>query len=190
MKTKTIKNEVNFMKGAKPKPAALRDPKESKVSKKDHQKRLDMEKALRGNDPKLRPPKWLSKEGKKEFRRLIKIYKSLPVQILSDLDTTMLAQYCQAYSVYQSAMKKREKLMDQEFSIDSKTDESQIDFEDRIDREQQKLVTRMNSQTKIMNKLSEALCITPVGRARMGIMVTHKTTTDKKVEELRDLKNK
>jgi len=177
------------MRGAKPKPAALRDPKDDKVSKKDHQKRLDMEKALRGNDPKLRPPKWLSKEGKKEFRRLIKIYKSLPVQILSDLDTTMLAQYCQAYSVYQSAMKTREKLIIQDFSVDGKEEESQLDFEDRIDREQQKLVNRMNNQTKIMNKLSEALCITPVGRARMGIMVTHKTDKDNKVQDLKDLKN-
>ncbi|WAW14754.1 phage terminase small subunit P27 family [Peptostreptococcus equinus] len=46
----------------------------------------------------LKAPTWLAKEAKKEFNRVIK--ESEPLEIIDNLDLSILAIYCNAYASY------------------------------------------------------------------------------------------
>ena len=56
------------------------------------------EKFLKGNTNQLKPPKWLDSEAKREFNRIVKELKAL--EVVQNLDLTVLAVYCNAYSNY------------------------------------------------------------------------------------------
>jgi len=157
--------------GRRPTPASLIDPKTHKKSKKEINKRKAVEKSLRG-EPKLWCPGYLSEAAKKEWRRLMKIYKSLSVNILSDLDITALAMYCEATAVWKEAQS--------EWAKYRKIIAGNSDQQKYLD----KIVKTMSDQSKIISNLAELLCITPVGRAKMGIMATKKKEGPSKLERL------
>jgi len=46
------------------------------------------------------PPSWLDEQGKKEFERIVPLLQQLPI---AELDKTMIALYCNAYSKYITA---------------------------------------------------------------------------------------
>jgi P27 family predicted phage terminase small subunit len=157
--------------GRKPLPATLIDPGKHKKSQKDIRKRKAVEKSLRGK-PKLWCPSYLSADAKKEFKRLMRIYKSLEVNILSDLDITALAMYCEATAIWKEAQG--------EWAKYRKIIAGNPDQQKYLD----KIVKTMSDQTKIINNLAELLCITPVGRAKMGIMAVKKQQGPSKLERL------
>jgi phage terminase small subunit len=88
----------------------------------------------------------MTKEGKKEYRKFVKIYRDLDTNILSDLDVPTLAQYCEALVIYQEAL--------ETYNLYHHEDD----------------LKTMERQSKLMSSLSGDLCITPVARARMGIL--------------------
>ena len=197
--------------GRKPKPSEITDPKISKTSSVDHETRKRVEKSIREKSPKLTCPKYLSPVAKKEFKKMIKIYKSLAVNILSDLDIPTIASYCQSVAIYQDKLNKynlnNEKLVNYENELEDFrhiSTESMDDAEKEVHRNmrisQNSLIVStqlkmdralniMDKQTRIMNSLADSLCLTPVGRARMGILAVKKQEKNTKLARLKQLKD-
>lgn len=142
--------------GRKPVPAEKLDPGERKRSKRELQERADAEAKLVTTDS-LSCPKYLTDEAKKEWRRVMALYRKMGAKILSDLDRSALAMYCESWAIYRTAQTRWAEYK----QVVSASPESQ--------RVLDKLVHTMNDQTKILANLSEQLCLTPVGRARMGL---------------------
>lgn len=106
---------------------------------------------------KLSCPSYLSNIAKKEWRRVMKLYRLMDANILSDLDVTALVMYCEAWAVYKTAQEQWTKL--QVVATTNPASQRVIDT----------CIDTMNKQAQVVSKLSEQLCLTPVGRARMGI---------------------
>lgn len=105
-------------------------------------------------------PDYLSPGAKAEWKRLMKLYRTLDSKILCDLDTMGLVIYCEAAAIYKKAQETWAKYG----LVVSANPESQ--------RIMDKCFDTMKNQTKIINDLAEQLCLTPIGRARMGIITT------------------
>jgi P27 family predicted phage terminase small subunit len=71
------------------------------LSKAEIAERLEAEKALAGNSDKVRCPAWLDKVGKREFRAIVAELK--PLGLLTNVDVSMLAAYCEAVSAFRRA---------------------------------------------------------------------------------------
>lgn len=107
---------------------------------------------------KLSVPSWLCPEAKKEWKRIVKLFSGMDRPILSDLDISALAIYCEAVARYKEAMEK-------------------VHVQGKI------IVTKDNPNKPIRNpwaieadsaalqikKFSEVLCLNPVARARAGM---------------------
>lgn len=158
--------------GRKPTPAKMLDNKIRKESNDTLTERAVIESALADTDAKLKCPSQLSPTAKKEWKRIISLYKKLESRILCDLDITALAMYCEAVAIYQKAQATWTKYG---FVVSTDPDEQIM---------MNKCIKIMNEQTKIISGLSEQLCLTPVGRARMGLMKKQKDTEDEELDEL------
>lgn len=73
------------------------------LTKKEISGRRDAEARLRPSDDAIRPPKWLSKAARKEWRRIVKVLDGLGILTNADVDT--LAVYCDAVVRYAEASK-------------------------------------------------------------------------------------
>lgn len=67
-------------------------------TKEEIERRRKAEAALQAARDKLKPPTWLDKVAKKEFRYIVSEMKEL--EVLNNLDVHALAMYCDAYSNY------------------------------------------------------------------------------------------
>jgi P27 family predicted phage terminase small subunit len=108
----------------------------------------------------LKVPKYLTDEAKKEWRRVMKLYNQMEADILSDLDQQALIMYCEATAIYKKAQEQWAKL--------NQVATPNPDGQRLIDN----ILKTMERQSKIISSLSEQLCLTPVGRARMGMNAT------------------
>ena len=168
--------------GRKPLPAALLDPKKSKISRDVIEERKMIEKSINPT-PKntLKRPSFLSGPAKKEWNRIMKLYEQLDQKILSELDQTALVMYCEAVAAYKTFQKRYKEIIDELDSFkysdkDSRFKMKKEDIEYRNDRIQKlqlksdEILGRMNRQIKNVNNLAEQLCLTPVARAKIGIL--------------------
>lgn len=149
------------MTGRKPTPAKAIDRKEMHHTKDEIRARSIAEDKVKTAD-KLEPPSGMSSVAKKEWKRIMGLYRQMEADILNDLDISALMMYCEAYAVYRKA----EKVW---VNFSKLKDPSDTDY---------KIFNRarvqMNDQVKVVCQLSEQLCLTPVGRARMGIAMAKK----------------
>lgn len=157
--------------GKRPIPASLINNSTYKKSQSDLDARIETEQALKTN-AKLTCPKYLSEAAKKEWRRVIRLYKGLEVDILCDLDISALVIYCEAWAVYKKAQETWAKYT----QVVAANPEAQ--------RILDKCFALMEKQSKIINSISEQLCLTPVGRARMGIMNNRNAKDTSAIEDL------
>lgn len=151
------------MAGRKPIPASLINPRKHKVNLKELEKRKMIEESM-GVESKLRVPKHLSPLAKKEWRRVVKLYRQMESDILNDLDTTALAMYCESWATYQKAL------------VDVSNLETLISDDEAEQKRIDKALNIMERQVNVVKGMSELLCITPVGRARMGMAKKDKPT--------------
>jgi P27 family predicted phage terminase small subunit len=120
-----------------------------------------MEGEPKGCEANFRAPRELSAEAKKEWRRIIRLYKQLEVPILNDLDLSILSAYCESAAIYRRAQADYQsppwngKLVGKLPGSDALTENPYI-----------KIMTREGQN---MAKYAEQLCLSPVGRARMGL---------------------
>lgn len=122
----------------------------------------------------LKCPNYLTDLAKKEWRRTMRLYNQMDASILCDLDVAALVMYCEAWAIYRTAQDQWAKL--QVVASTNPSAQALID----------KTIDTMNKQTAVISKLAEQLCLTPVGRARMGMNPTQRKAGDKLLELLND----
>lgn len=142
-----------------------------KSSNEDKRKRTEAV-AVLADVSKLSAPSYLSPLAKKEWRRIMKLYKQMDVKILCDLDVAALVMYCEAWSIYKVAQEQWTKL--QVVATTNKASQQVINT----------CIDTMNKQATVVSRLSEQLYLTPAGRARMGV-----TPRKKKKDELLEFLN-
>lgn len=142
-----------------PKPPHLIDNSKFKKSNEELEERKESWNKLKTTSI-LRVPTHLTPEAKKEWRRVMKLYNQMEVDILSDLDRQALIMYCEATAIYKKAQETWSKL--QQVVTPNRDGQRMLDDTFRI----------MERQTKLITSLSDQLCLTPVGRARMGMNAT------------------
>ena len=110
-----------------------------------------------GCKARLKPPASLSEGARAEWKRIVKLYRQLDAEVINDLDINTLAFYCENVAVMQKA---EEELKTQPLVVTVDADKG---------------TTKPNPLIKIMNdaglnivKAAEQLCLSPVGRARIG----------------------
>ncbi len=144
--------------GRKPKLSVIGGRREHR-SATELQARQDNE--PKGCEAKFRAPSTLSEEAKKEWRRLVKLYRQLEQPVLNDLDLSILAAYCESVAIYRRAQADYQappwhgKLVGKLPGSDTLSENPYL-----------KIMTR---EGQSMAKYAEQLCLSPVGRARMGL---------------------
>ena len=141
--------------GRKPMPLHLVNTESNHLSADEQQVRQDN--TPKGCSAKLTCPKTLSDEAKKEWRRVVKLYKQLDAAVINDLDVAVLAAYCEAVAVYKAA---QAKYVGEKMAVTGLVDGKIV---------QNPYITVMDRQIKNILRLSEQLCMSPVGRARIGV---------------------
>lgn len=139
--------------GRKPIPIAVMDNKVRRLTAEEIEKREAAE--PKGCSDELKPPKELSKEAKKEWKRLIKLYRELDVNILNDLDIGLLCAYCESRAIFIEAQKQWQ--TGELYYTDKKGERRENPWIKIMDREGLNIA-----------KYGEQLALSPVGRARMG----------------------
>ncbi len=156
------KEEKSNMGKAKPMIDANKSiAKDKKINKEVVKRRQEVEETLVAVD-RLKCPKRLSTFAKKEWKRVMKIYKTMKARILNDLDVAQLSMYCESYATWAIAQE-RWAILQKVYSPDAEEE-----------KEIRHLIDVMERMTKVINSLSEQLCLSPVGRARMGIAIAKK----------------
>jgi len=89
------------MAGRKAKPIELHlvQGNPNRLTKAEIEARKEAENSMRPKADKVKPPKWLGKKAKREFKRIVKELEE--VGLLTNVDVDMLATYCDAYVEYQ-----------------------------------------------------------------------------------------
>jgi len=153
------------MQGRKPTPAKLINASDFKKPEDEILERQDIENSLL-TASKLRCPTKLSKEAKREWKRLMELYKTMDARILCDLDTQLISMFCEATAIYKKAQETWVKY------------ESVIATNPEAQRILDKCISVMNQQSSNIRGLSEQLCLSPIGRARMGLNAVKKEKKD------------
>lgn len=82
-------------------PRKFTDVSTGKISKTEKEERKKEEAALEEfEDISLIPPRWLSKEAKKEYKRIVPLMQQLPI---AALDLASVTMYCDYFSKYKAA---------------------------------------------------------------------------------------
>ncbi len=142
--------------GRKPMPPALVDKEVYKKSNNELAAREEWWEKMKTSKV-LEVPTHLSSEAKKEWERVMKLYSQMEADILSDLDQQALIMYCEATAIYKKAQEQWAKL--QQVATTNPDGQKLINS----------IIRTMERQTKLISSLSEQLCLTPVGRARIGV---------------------
>lgn len=146
----------------RPTPAQNIDRAKQKQSNKAIDDRIQIEKSLQVVD-RLSCPKDMSEEAQKEWRRLMKLYKKMDARILCDLDKSSLRMYCESYALFLQSQKQLNEIINKYRTI--------VSADKKANGIIQSLLKTINKQSEICVKLSDQLCLTPIGRARMGVAV-------------------
>ena len=154
-------------KGRKPVLISLADNNVAKRTKKEIDLRAELE--VHGCSADLKPPKELSPRAKKEWKRLIRLYRQLNYEILNDLDLHTLAAYCESVAVYKEAESEWQKkpLVG---VVDGKIVENPY-------------IRIMDRESQNIARLAEQLMLSAVGRARMGAAAARRNKSLDPMEE-------
>lgn len=155
--------------GRKPQLMVLKDNAKDRHTKAEIDARAEAE--VTGADSKLRPPKELTKAARAEWRRVVKLYRQLDAEVINDLDLHLLAAYCESVAIYKAAETKYEQEPLAKFDYDGMK---------WIENPYLKI---MDTASKQIMKAAEQLCLSPVGRARMGVLAAKKQKASDPMEQ-------
>lgn len=146
------------MAGRKAYPLALMEV----TNDKNHLTKAELERR-RNNEPtinsaKLRIPTHLSEGAKKEWRRIVKLYRELDKAIITDLDANALEIYCEALVTYRKAMEKVRE-----------TSEVYISKSEGNRPKKNPWLSVANDAAIQLKRYGEILLLDPVSRARVGL---------------------
>ena len=128
--------------------------------KKPHSSKAERE-ARENSEPKgcvddLTPPEFLSVAAKTEWERVVELYRQLDNAIVNNLDISTLAAYCESVAVYQEAAAQYQ-------------DHPLISHDGKGRFVENPYLAIMRKEGLNILRYSEQLCLSPVGRARMGM---------------------
>lgn len=152
--------------GKTPRPLAVLDNKTNRITKKELQAREEGEPS--GCSDLLEPPEELEGAALTEWNRVVKLYRELNSKILNDLDISVLAAYCESVAVYKKAQREYKK------------GALVIKDEGRIKENPFLKIMRLEGQN--IARYAEQLCLSPVGRARMGVIAAKREVEDDPTE--------
>lgn len=149
------------MKGRLPQPVVLIDnTKARKTAAELESRKANTPSSQQKN--KLKCPSGMSEAGAKEWKRIVRLYKEAEknsgFDFVDDLDESLLASYCESYAVWKGAQRDYQTLPLVQF-VDGKYVENPY-------------LLIMDREVKKMSNLADKLCLSPVGRARLGIART------------------
>lgn len=143
------------------KPLALIDPTKNHITAAEIEGRKANTPSS-GQKTKLKCPSGMSEAGAKEWKRIVRLYKEAEknsgFDFVDDLDESLLASYCEAYAVWKGAQRDYQTLPLVQF-IDGKYIENPY-------------LIVMDREVKKMVSLADKLCLSPVGRAKLGLART------------------
>lgn len=143
------------MAGRKPKLTIVGD--DNKTLHKTKEELEIREKALpKGCVDDLTPPEHLSAVAREEWERVVELYRQLDNAIVNNLDMNTLAAYCECVSVYREAEIKYQTL-------------PLVTQDGKGRYVENPYLAIMRKEGLNILRYSEQLCLTPVGRARMGM---------------------
>ena len=145
--------------GRKPTPLKLVDNAKARHTKETLDGRQNGE--PEGCTDKLTPPKTISSEAKKEWKRIVKLYRQLDAKIINDLDISTLMAYCESVAIYCRAQEEYQNRPLVYMNADGRPAENPY-------------ITIMRREGQNIAKYAEQLCLSPVGRARMGVAAAKK----------------
>lgn len=132
-----------------------------------------------GANAKLTPPKWLSEGAKKEWRRIVKLYRELDVPILNDLDKTALTAYVMEKEIVDklyAEWKKQEYGVLRKDASETSTVEmtaNNTPIKKKASSAQKQVVNpllrEIGRHSSILRGLAEQLALTPTGRAAIAV---------------------
>lgn len=141
---------------------------------------IERQKALtpRVDSAKLVPPKFLPEGAKKEWKRVVGLYRTLEIEILNDLDQAVLTSYVIEVDLrnrlYMEWLKE-EKLMleDKTNTMRTKTSASGVPIEGSVGETRRKVVNpilrELERHNATIRVLAEQLALTPAGRAAYAV---------------------
>lgn len=144
--------------GRKPKPSAIQDRREHRSIREIQARKAN---EPQGCDANFRAPSELSEEAKREWRRLVKLYRQLEQPVLNDLDLSILAAYCESVAIYRKAQADYQSPPWNGQLVGKLPGSNTISENPYL-----RIMTR---EGQSMAKYAEQLCLSPVGRARMGL---------------------
>lgn len=142
-------------KGRKPALTVLTDNGKDRFTKAELRARKSGE--MRGVAAHLAPPPELSEIARAEWERVVALYQDVNDEIINDLDVAVLTIYCEARAVYIDAESKYHGM-----AVIKKSKDDPTPIENPYWR-------AMINASQVIAKASEQLCMSPVGRARMGV---------------------
>ncbi|WOO43753.1 phage terminase small subunit P27 family [Bacillus subtilis] len=133
---------------------------EELVARAEHEKKMKM------RSDNIKPPTWLDKVGKKEFKRVAALLTE--VEIITEADISMLAAYCNAYSQYVSISK-----IIEEDGIMVHTEGKDEDGKPiKLVGEEHPLLKRQKNYFDQMKSAANDFGLTPSARAKLAITRT------------------
>lgn len=154
-----------------PKPINAIDNKVSKRTKAELEAREINEPKII-NPKRLSCPKSLTEEARSHWRKLMRLHKKLDKPIWTEFDVAALARYCEHLNIW-------DKLQAEWRNSDS------IFTQNKEDIGINPLISQMNSLNKILLQEEDKLCISIIGRARVGTVKTQ-IVKDKEEDDLLD----
>ncbi|MBL3636820.1 MULTISPECIES: phage terminase small subunit P27 family [Bacillus] len=144
--------------------------------------RAEHEKKMKMRSDNIKPPSWLDKVGKKEFKRVAALLTE--VEIITEADISMLAAYCNAYSQYVSISK-----IIEEDGIMVHTEGKDKDGNPiKLVGEEHPLLKRQKNYFDQMKSAANDFGLTPSARAKLAITRTQeereKTAAEKEFKNV------
>lgn len=177
-------------KGRKATPAELKDNDKYKDKSVIERQKLRTPKC---DSAALRCPPTLSKGAKKEWRRVVKLYRELEMPVLNDLDIAVLTAYCAEVDIAQRLYDEWAKGLggSEEFSIVTKAVSTSEKTEKKPSGEAVKstsgssaknivnpLLREYNRHIQTVRILAEQLALTPAGRAAYAVRQEKKSRSE------------
>lgn len=141
--------------GRKPQLSTAKDNSTAHLTKAELKARAENE--PKGCSAELKPPKTLSKPAKNEWKRITKLYRQLDAEVINDLDLNTLSAYCESVAIYQAAQEAYQTMPLVDYDEDGRAFENPY-------------LSILRKEGLNIAKYAEQLCLSPVGRARMGVL--------------------
>ncbi|WP_069649648.1 phage terminase small subunit P27 family [Caloranaerobacter ferrireducens] len=130
----------------------------NRLTKSQIEARKEAEAKLKPKADKVKAPKWLSKEAKKEFNRIAKELQE--IGLLTNVDIDMLAAYCDAYTEYQKCTK----IIEEEGLMVEYTNKAA-----ETNKVPHPLLTKKKQLFEQMKSIAGEFGLTPSARAKLAI---------------------